>query len=297
MVSEQVEKISYTEVIRQKVMAYSQLLKVRLSLLVALSAVFGYAIAAGNAWTWPELFWIALGGMMITGASNTLNQIIEKDSDKLMHRTSGRPIPEGRISITGALVYALLLSVIGIYILGNVFNFTAALLGMLGLMSYAFMYTPMKKVSGISVFIGAIPGGLPPLIGWVAFTGEIGVGGLVLFIFQFIWQFPHFWAIAWLMDEDYQRAGFKMLPSSKGRTRFSALLVLLYTFSLIPMALFAVKMDMIGYTGASVLGVLGLLFLVPAFGLYRSLDGSYAKKVMFASFLYLPLAQLTFLFG
>ncbi|MCB0836288.1 MAG: heme o synthase [Bacteroidetes bacterium] len=297
MISEQVGKISYAEVIRQKVAAYAQLLKFRLSFLVSLSAVFGYAIAAGDAWTTINLIWIGLGGMMVTGASNTLNQIIEKDSDKLMRRTSGRPIPEGRISIWGAFVYALFLAAGGIYILGNVFNFAAALLGMFGLISYAFMYTPMKKVSGISVFIGAIPGGLPPLIGWVAYTGEIGMGGILLFIFQFLWQFPHFWAIAWLMDDDYQKAGLKMLPSAKGRTKFSAFLVLLYTFLLIPMALYATRVEMIGTVGALVLIMLGLLFLVPAFGLYRSLDGKYARKVMFASFLYLPLAQLTFLFG
>ncbi|MDX2250563.1 MAG: heme o synthase [Bacteroidia bacterium] len=296
MIYEQTEKVSLSQAVKAKTLAYVQLLKLRLSLLVALSAVFGYAIAAGSEWTAYGLFAIGLGGLMITGASNALNQLFEKELDALMKRTALRPIPTGRISSKGALIFALLLSVSGVAVIGRFFNLPAALLGVIGLLSYAFVYTPMKRVSPASVFIGAIPGGLPPLIGWVAFTGSIDAGGLILFVIQFLWQFPHFWAIAWLLDEDYQRAGFKMLPSVQGKTTFSALMILIYTLSLIPVVVFPVQAGLIGWSSAGVLALLGVVFCWPAWKLYRTMEAVHARKLMFASFMYLPLAQLVFLF-
>jgi heme o synthase len=297
MISENLKSRSLLAGIREKTRAYVQLLKLRLSSLVALSAVFGYAMAAGGAASWLQLLLIGLGGLMVTGASNVLNQIFEREYDGVMRRTAQRPLPTGRVTNGESLIYGLLLATGGTLLLGTFFNLPAALLGIIGLLSYAFVYTPMKRISPFSVFVGAIPGGLPPLIGWVAFTGTLGEGGLILFAFQFFWQFPHFWAIAWQLDEDYQKAGFRMLPSSAGKTDFSAKMILIYSLALIPLVLFPFKAGLVGLPGAGVLALLGLLFSWPAWQLFRKREDRYAKQLMFASFLYLPLTQLTFLFG
>jgi len=297
MIVKEIKKSLALNHIREKVRGFQELLKFRLSFLVAISAVFGLAIAAEGHASALQLFMVGLGGLLITGASNSLNQIFEKDLDAKMKRTENRPLPTLRLNETEALVFALVTGVIGIAIIGFFFNLPAALLGIIGLLSYAFVYTPMKRISPISVFIGAIPGGLPPLIGWVAWTGEIGMGGWILFIFQFFWQFPHFWAIAWLLDEDYKKAGFKMLPSSTGKSQFSATLILLYTLTMVPLVFFAWTSGLAGAWGLGVLVVLGIAFSIPAVKLFKSLEDKHAKQLMFASFLYLPLSQLAFLFG
>jgi protoheme IX farnesyltransferase len=288
--------LSYSVRLR-KVQAFAQLLKFRLTMLVALSAVFGYAMAAGGDAGWLMLLMIGLGGFLITGASNVLNQVIEKEYDAIMARTAQRPLPTGKLNLLESLVYALMLAVAGIALLGYFFNLPAALLGIIGLLSYAFVYTPLKRITPFSVFVGAIPGGLPPLIGWVAFTGQLDPGGVVLFAFQFFWQFPHFWAIAWQLDEDYRKAGFKMLPTPSGRSYSSARLMLIYTLCLVPLAWFPFQLELVSATGAVLLAGLGLLFAWPAWRLYRGLDTSMARNLMFASFLYLPLIQLVFLFA
>jgi len=297
MMTKDIVNSSPLGLIRHKVGAYVRLLKLRLSLLVALSAVFGYAMAAGTSATGWSLLWIGLGGLLVTGASNVLNQVFERDYDKLMKRTAQRPMPQGDLSNAEAVVYALLVAVVGIALLGAFFNLPAALLGIIGLLSYAFVYTPMKRISPFAVFVGAIPGGLPPLIGYVAYTGSIDSLGLILFAFQFFWQFPHFWAIAWRLDEDYQRAGFKMLPSASGRSKYSASLILLYTLSMVPLALFPWTAGMINGWAALGLAVAGFFFAVPAIRLQRSLEMKHAKHLMFASFLYLPVIQVIFLVG
>lgn len=295
MVTDQTRTITRKEVIRLKSRALVQLLKMRLSLLVALSSVFGYAMASGE-WSWG-LLWIGIGGLLVTGASNVLNQIIEKDLDAKMNRTANRPLPTGVLTEGESLIYAVILAVVGIGMIGHLFNLPAALLAVIGLISYAFIYTPLKRRTPFCVFIGAIPGGLPPLIGWVALTGTLDAGGLVLFIFQFFWQFPHFWAIAWLLDEDYNKAGFKMLPSSQGKTGYSTQMILTYTVCLIPLAWFGWQVDLVGVWGAVALALLGAAFVWPAFRLHKSFEDKYAKQLMFASFLYLPLIQVAFLLG
>ena len=282
---------------RVKAKGYSQLLKFRLSLLVAMSSVFGYAMAAGSAFTWWQLGLMGVGGLLITGAANALNQIIEKEYDGQMARTSGRPLPVGVLTSFEAFSFALLLAVSGLVLIGTIFNMEAAALGFLGLMLYAFVYTPLKRISSISVFVGAIPGALPPLIGWVAFTGTVGAEGLLLFAFQFFWQFPHFWAIAWLLDDEYKKAGFKMLPSNSGKSKFSASLILIYTICLIPMAYFPLRIDMLAVWAVIGLGIVGAAFVWPALRLHKTMDAKYAKRLMFASFLYLPLIQIIFLAG
>ncbi|MEL6251464.1 MAG: heme o synthase [Bacteroidota bacterium] len=297
MIIKETKKSLATNGLRDKVKGYQELLKFRLSFLVAISAVFGLAIAAEGAASGLQLFMIGLGGLLITGASNGLNQVFEKDLDAKMKRTQDRPLPTQRLTDNEAIIFSILIGAIGILLIGAFFNLPAALLGIIGLLSYAFVYTPMKRVSPIAVFIGAIPGGLPPLIGWVAWTGEIGMGGWILFVFQFFWQFPHFWAIAWLLDEDYKKAGFKMLPSASGKSKFSATLILMYTITMVPLVFFAWSSGLAGTWGLTALVVLGIIFCIPAFRLYRSLDDKHAKALMFASFLYLPLSQLAFLFG
>ncbi len=282
---------------RMKAKGYGQLLKFRLSFLVAMSSVFGYAMAAGPAFTWWQLGLMGIGGLLITGAANALNQIIEKEYDSQMDRTSGRPIPVGVLNSFEALLFAVLMALSGIVLIGTIFNLEAAALGFLGLMLYAFVYTPLKRISPISVFVGAIPGALPPLIGWVAFTGTLGAEGLMLMTFQFFWQFPHFWAIAWLLDEDYKKAGFKMLPSNSGKTKFSASLILTYTVCLIPMAYLPFRIEMLSLWAVIALAIAGAAFTWPSFKLHQTMDAKYAKKLMFASFLYLPIIQIIFLAG
>ncbi|MEM6262404.1 MAG: heme o synthase [Bacteroidota bacterium] len=287
----------FIDISKVKLRALIDMLKLRLSLLVALSSVFGYAMAVEGPHSWFMLSMIGIGGLMVTGASNVLNQMIEREYDAQMIRTHQRPLPSGRLNMMEAFLYAAFLAVGGITIIGTFFNLPAALLSIIGLLMYAFVYTPMKRVSPASVFVGAIPGALPPLIGWVAFTGQLDTGGLILFAFQFFWQFPHFWAIAWMLDEDYQKAGFKMLPSVKGKTRFSAAIILAYTLCLIPLAWFPFQIELINLWGTAALLVFGVLFVLPALLLYHTLDKKHAKRLMFGSFLYLPFIQLAFLLG
>ena len=297
MIKEQIQHRSLFTAFAFKAKAFSQLLKFRLSLLVAVSASFGYAMAAGGTASWMALGIMCLGGLLITGASNALNQLFEKEYDRLMTRTMARPLPEGRLSNGEALIFAIITAFLGIGLVGYYFNLPAALLGVIGLLSYAFVYTPLKRMTPFAVFVGAIPGALPPLIGWVAFTGSLEAGGLMLFVFQFFWQFPHFWAIAWLADEDYQKAGFKMLPSNSGKSKMSARLILVYALCLIPLAFFPWQMGMLNLVEAGLLAGLGALFAWPAVRLFRSLELAFARKLMFASFLYLPLMELIFLWG
>ncbi|MEM7654653.1 MAG: heme o synthase [Bacteroidota bacterium] len=281
----------------RKAKAFSQLLKFRLSMLVAVSAVFGYAMAADGGASWGLLAWMGIGGLLITGAANGLNQLFEREYDGLMERTKSRPLPQKALSNGEALIFSLLIGALGVGLIGYLFNLAAALLGIIGLLSYAFVYTPLKRITPFAVFVGAIPGALPPLIGWAGFTGALGTEGWLLFIFQFFWQFPHFWAIAWLADEDYQKAGFKMLPSPGGKTQSSARLMLVYAICLIPLAYFPWQQEMLNGLQAIGLAVLGLAFAVPAFRLWKGLDRKFARQLMFASFLYLPLMELVFLWG
>lgn len=280
-----------------KVAAYFKLLKFRLSFLVVFSAIFSYLMAPSITGVDPmQLVYLFLGGFMVTGASNVLNQVLEVEYDKLMSRTAMRPLPTGVVSPSEAVVYALLMGGGGILILGFMFEgWMPALLGIIALLSYAFVYTPLKRVSSISVLVGAIPGSMPLLIGWAAAEGELGPGAWVLFLIQFLWQFPHFWALAWMLEEDYQKAGFKMLPSNGGRSAYSAFLILTYTVLLIPAGLLPLWLGLSGSIGSIVLVVLGLYFSFRAVLLLRSLGAKAARHLFFTSLMYLPLMQITLL--
>lgn len=283
--------LSPGSLIAQRLRDYVKLLKMRLTFFVAISGVFGYVMAAGEAFTWANLILVGIGGFLVTGAANTFNQVIEADLDLLMNRTAKRPLAEKRITSVEAVIYAMVIGIAGIAILWTCFNVVAGLLGIISLLSYAFVYTPMKRVHPVAVLIGAIPGGLPPMIGWVAFSGELEAGAWILFLFQFLWQFPHFWAIAWLLDEDYKRAGFKMLPSP-GKSPFAANLMLLYALLLIPVAVLPFSVDLIGWGTMLGIMVCGALFALPAFLLKKKLEDKQAKQLMYASFIYLPVLQI-----
>jgi len=279
----------------QKIRDYAQFLKIRLASLVVFSSGIGYAIAAGTAFDFVQFLWLLLGGFLIVGASNGINQIIEKESDQLMARTANRPVATGRMSVWEAALLALLLGVAGVVIIGIFTNKLSAALGLMSLLSYAFVYTPMKKHSPFAVFVGAFPGALPILIGYAAFNGHLNLEAGLLFLVQFIWQFPHFWAIAWILHEDYGKAGFRLLPNAGEPGRKNAFQILWYTATLIPISLAPVYYGYAGWWAAAVCFIASLLFLAQAWKLYRSLDKSDARKLMFGSFVYLPIVQLIYL--
>src|SRR5436190_16652519 len=201
---------------------YAQLMKMRLSSLVVFSAAMGYLVATGADFSWPQLWLLMLGGFLVTGSSNGFNQVLEKDLDKLMDRTTRRPLPDSRMSNAEASVASLLMGVGGVAILWVFMNPLTGILSLCSLLIYAFVYTPLKRITPFAVFVGAIPGAIPPMLGWVAARNQIGLQALILYAIQFIWQFPHFWAIAWVLDDDYKKAGFHLLLSPNGRYQSSA---------------------------------------------------------------------------
>lgn len=280
-----------------RVRAYLQLIKLRLALLVVFSAVFGYMMAPNVAgFDLVTLMWLSLGGLLVTGASNTLNQVFEVEFDSQMSRTQKRPLVKGVIGQGEAVVFALLCGIGGIAILGFMFEgLVPALLGIIALLSYAFVYTPMKRLSPLAVLVGAFPGAMPPLIGWAAATGGLEMGAWILFLIQFIWQFPHFWAIGWILDDDYTKAGFQMLPGNSGRSNYTAYLIFIYTVLLVPVSYLPYHMGLIGVIAMIVMVLAGLFFSWRSFQLMRSLSKKAASGVMFGSFIYLPVIQIAML--
>lgn len=251
---------------------------------------------------WINWIILTLGGFLVTGAANGFNEIIEKDLDKLMKRTMDRPIPSGKMTTGQALVLSLIMGISGTYLLVRL-NFPTGVLAVFSIFLYAFVYTPMKRKSPIAVFIGAIPGAFPPLIGYFAAFDEPRISWIpiILFLIQFVWQFPHFWAIAWVLDEDYKRAGFRLLPSTK-QDKASAFITLLSTVILIPVSLLPTIYLMPSglafggdvYTVVALLS--GLFFVWQAIQLYNKRDVESAKRLMYSSFIYLPVMQLALLF-
>ncbi len=290
-------RVSVKDIVVGRMRAYTQLIKMRLSLLVVFSAVFGYMMAPGITGFDPvTLLWLGLGGLLVTGASNTLNQVMEIEYDRMMTRTSKRPLVTGAISPVEAVVFALICAAGGIAILGIVFEgMVPALLGIIALLSYAFVYTPMKRISPLGVLVGAFPGAMPVLIGWAAATGSLGLGAWVLFLIQFIWQFPHFWSIGWLCDEDYTQAGFKMLPGNSGPSKYTAYLIFVYTILLVPVAVLPFHLELIGWVTMVVAMAAGGFFTYRSFQLLRKMSPKAAKGVMFGSFIYLPVVQIAML--
>ena len=277
-----------------KVKVYAAFTKMRLSSLVVFSAVITYLFAASVV-DWSTVFLLSLGGFMVTGASNGFNQILEKDYDKLMKRTRNRPLPSGQMSLGEAFMLAVILGISGVSILYFTVNPLTGLLAAMALIMYVGLYTPMKRVSSVSVVIGAFPGALPPLLGYVAYTGTFGLIPGVLFALQFAWQLPHFWSIAWKLDDDYKLAGYRLLPASGEKDQKAAFIIFLSTLLMIPVGLIPYFIGISGIESAVVITLLGLWMLNYAWKLYRSQEDKKAMKLMFSSFAYLPLAQISLL--
>ncbi|WP_256011223.1 heme o synthase [Desertivirga xinjiangensis] len=277
---------------------FKKLIKLRLTFLVVFSASVSFLIGSKEqgAINWINWLILTLGGFLVTGAANGFNEIIEKDLDKLMKRTSDRPIPAGRMTTGQALVLSLFMGIAGTLILVRL-NFLTGVLSVFSIFLYAFLYTPAKRKSPIAVFIGAFPGALPPLIGYFAAFDNPKISWIpvILFLIQFVWQFPHFWAIAWVLDDDYKKAGFRLLPTTH-RDRISALFTWVSTIVLIPVSLLPTIMGFGGWIIGAVSLVLGLVFCWFGYNLYNKLDIASAQKVMFGSFFYLPVVQLVLLF-
>jgi len=266
----------------------------RLNLIVVFSALMGY-IFAGVGLGW-NLLWLFLGGFLVTASSNTINQILERDFDKLMSRTQNRPIPQGRVGVMEGWLVAGITGLSGLVLLWVMFNPLASLLGALSLFTYAFIYTPMKRFSPLAVFVGAIPGALPPMIGWAAAVGTLTFEAWMLFGFQFLWQFPHFWAIAWVAFEDYKKAGYKLLPDGE-KTSNMPIQSIIYTIALGFMAFLPYYFEVISLPAALVCAAAAIFYMIPAVKLLKNRDDKYAKQLMYASFLYLPVVLTALVIG
>jgi protoheme IX farnesyltransferase len=279
---------------------FSKLIKFRLTFLVVFSASITFLIGSkANTTTHGVINWmhwgmLIVGGFLVTAAANCFNEIIEKDLDKLMKRTKDRPIPAGHMNTGQALILGLFMALAGTYLLGYL-NLPTGLLSVFSTLLYAFAYTPLKRVSPVAVFVGAIPGALPPLIGYVAGYGQIDSIALIVFGIQFVWQFPHFWAIAWVLDDDYKLAGFRLLPTGK-RDMASAVITFICTLILVPVSLLPTIYHYGGYWVGAVSLVCSLVFLYLALMLLIRRDIKSAQRLMFGSFFYLPVVQLMFLF-
>ena len=281
--------------IKAKLQDYSQLIKFRLTFTVVLSSIFGYLIGYSDTLNWTELFALIIGGFLVVASSNGLNQIVEKNYDILMTRTENRPLAQNRMGIMEAAIFCTITGIVGVYLLGYYLNTYAAILGIGSLISYAFLYTPLKRVSSVAVYIGAIPGAIPPLLGWVAATGRFSAAAGILFLIQFIWQFPHFWAIAWVLDDDYNKAGYRLLPLKSGRSKSTALLVLISSALLIPVSVLPYLIGMSGILSVVILSVSSIALTYVAAKLYKSLSIKNAKTLMFASIIYNPLVLVVLL--
>ena len=288
----------------KKIKDYLQLMKPSLSIMVVFSSIISFLLTQGSenyVDIWKMIFLLFGGGMLVTGSANAINQVVEKDTDALMKRTAKRPVASGRMSVTEGWIFSIVTGALGVFILGNYFNWLAAGLATFSLFLYAFIYTPLKKVNSIAVLVGAVPGALPCLIGWAAGDATLSIGGWVLFAFQFFWQFPHFWAIAWVAHKDYSSVGFKLLPSDKGPTKFTALQTILYSLLLIPVTLAPYFVGMCSYEDTQgiisliVIAIANLFMIGRCVTLYKKMDVGSARQVMFGSYMYLPVVMLAML--
>ncbi len=279
--------------IGKKVKMYMNFTKFRLSALVILSALSGYLFVGGH--DGLEMVYLMLGGLLVTAASNGSNQIWERELDVLMNRTGKRPLPMGEMSVNEGVIVIAVCLLPGLWMLYQL-NLGSMLLGLAAFVSYVFIYTPMKRISTWAVFVGAFPGALPPMIGAVAGSDSFGLVPGVLFFVQFVWQFPHFWAIAWVVYDDYQQAGFSLLPSKQGRTKGSAFQIMIYSLALIPFSLLPWLMGWTSDLTLIIAGACSILFFLQSYKLFLSLTIADAKKLMFASFIWLPVVQFLYVF-
>lgn len=279
-----------------KVKDYFQLIKFTLSFMVVFSCVVCYLLAPNVSFHFLSVLLLFIAGILIAGSANAINQTVEKDTDILMKRTASRPVASGRMSAKEAWLFAIVTGIAGVVLMWYEFNLYSALLGLFSLVLYAFIYTPLKKINSISVLVGAFPGALPCLIGWVAGTGEFSTGGWILFGIQFLWQFPHFWAIAWVSHKDYERAGFKLLPSRGGPTKFTALQGIIYSMIMIPVGMLPFYFHISGMVSLWILLACNLSMVYLSIMLFKEMNVRAARKVMFGSYFYLMIVFLSLLF-
>jgi len=278
---------------------FKEITKAGLAVSVLFSSIAGYLLgfSEDHPFSWSVLLMLSVGGYCMVGASNAFNQVIEKDLDVLMDRTKNRPVPSGRMSPNTALIIATLLTIIGLSLL-YVINPKTAMFGAISIFLYTSVYTPLKTVTPLSVFVGAIPGAIPFMLGWVAATNNFGIEAGTLFLIQFFWQFPHFWSIGWFLYEDYEKAGFFMLPTGK-RDKATATQTIFYTVWLVGASL----LPALGYTGqlhitvvsAVIVFLLGLMMLYFAVKLYKLRTAKAAKTLMLVSVSYITLLQLVYI--
>jgi protoheme IX farnesyltransferase len=291
---EQLIQINSAMLIIRKLKDYQQLMKLNLSMLVVFSSVVGYVIIPDVKVEFIDLLYLFIGGSLVTAAANAGNEILERNTDKLMRRTMLRPLPDARMTVLEASLFCVITLLAGLSILYLKFNPLSALLSLLCFVVYVAIYTPMKKVSPLSVLIGAFPGSLPCLIGWVAGTNHLGsMAAWTLFIIQFFWQFPHFWSIAWIGHEDYEKAGMKMLPRVEKVGYFTAFQCVLYSAILIPLSALPMVVGLGGWISVVGLGLAALWFLYNSLNFLKDNSDAMARKVMFASFVYLPIVLIT----
>jgi len=271
-------------------------MKFTLSFTVVFTCVICYMLAPKvMAYDWTMILLLTFAGLCITGSANAINQAVEKDTDAQMKRTANRPVASGRMSQQTAYTFAIVTGVVGVAIMWKYFNFSSALLSAFSLFLYAFIYTPLKKINSIAVLVGAFPGALPCLIGYVAGNDDFAYAGWALFLIQFLWQFPHFWAIAWVSHTDYSRVGFKLLPAKEGPTRFTALQSIMYAVLMIPVGFIPYYLNLTGQVSMWILLVANIFMVVQCVRLYQNMGVPAARRVMFSSYIYLPIVYLALL--
>ncbi len=279
---------------------YLQLSKFRLSTTVVGTTLIAYFLCIyklGISIDWMVVFGLTVGGMFVTAAANGFNQVYEKEEDKRMTRTQDRPVANGRMSVNDALVFSSVLGGLGLLMLAYYTNAACALLGLISIFTYTLCYTPMKKNTPLAVFVGAIPGALPPAIGWVAVTGHFDMIAGLLFVIQFFWQFPHFWAIAWILEDDYRKAGYTLLPNYAGRTKRNALQTVWYSIILILISMYPILLDFTSTYSLFVILPIGIYLLYRAIMLYQKMTIASARSLMFATLIYMPSVLLSYLFN
>ncbi len=304
--------VSYT--LASKVKDYFILIKFTLSFMVVFSCVVCYLLAPNIQFNLASVILLFFAGMCVTGSANAINQTVERKTDALMKRTADRPVAAGRMTVNEAWTFAIIIGAVGIAVMWYWFNFASAIISLFSLFLYAFIYTPLKRVNSISVLVGAFPGALPCLIGWVAGTGLISpfatfqgtlatgethtffnYGGYILFAIQFLWQFPHFWAIAWVAHKDYQKAGFKLLPSEEGPTKFTAMQTVIYSMLMVPVGMLPYYFDISGILAFWILLLCNFWMVYVSINLVIKMNVAAARKVMFSSYFYLMIVFLALL--
>jgi protoheme IX farnesyltransferase len=287
---------SYSSPLFSKLNDYKELTKFTLSFTVVFTCVISYLLAPNVvSYNTKMILLLFAAGLLITGSANAINQAVEKQSDALMKRTANRPVAAGRMSQNEAYIFAFIAGAIGVIIMWQFFNQSSALLSAGSLFLYAFIYTPLKTKNSIAVLIGGIPGALPCLIGWVAGQDNFGIGGWILFAIQFIWQFPHFWAIAWVAHKDYTAAGFKLLPSNEGPTKYTAIQTIMYSVLMIPIGVLPYYFNLTGTISLWIVLACNMALVIQSIRLYKEMDVKAAKRVMFSSYIYLPIVYLALL--